>query len=438
MIIQYLTTCIACLILAFMRSWALTLVILSAVPLLILCEAISQSLANPLLAQEREQTAIAATIIDRAIAAIATVKAFNAAEMENQRANDSFLRLEKVATMLTRVWSAISAIAEFVSMAMFVQAFWFGAKLVREGKCSGGDVMAVFWACLIATINFQMCIPLFISLTKGKFAMVALLTLVVGGGDPSPSLPPSDAHHYQISPMSSNSSSTVVLRARKSRTLRKIKPARCYGELALHNVAFAYPSLPTVPVLSDVSLFLPANETTFIVGSSGSGKSTIAQLLLRMYEPQQGTISLDGQDVRFLDEAWMRENVAGVGQQGASGVVILDGKSVFENVAMGLWGYCDREVTRKEVEEACKVALVHEFVRDLPEGYDTLLGGGVGVGLSGGQKQRLSIARAKLRNPAVLILGEAAVALLPLPASDIFFFRRGNVRAGRDFPYSRL
>ena len=402
MIIQYLTTCIACLVLAFIRSWALTLVILSAVPILMLIQGLSQGFASPLLAHEREQTGIAATIIDRAIAAIATVKAFNAAEMESQRANVSFLRLKKAASMLNRVWGTTSGIAQFVMMAMFVQGFWFGAKLVREGKCSAGDVMAVFWACLIATSNLQMCIPQFITLAKGKFAMVALLTLV---GDTPTSSPPSDAH--PMSPTSPNSLNTVVHgTTRKSRTLRKITPARCYGELALHNVTFAYPSRPTVPVLSDVSLFLPANETTFIVGSSGSGKSTVAQLLLRMYEPQEGTISLDEQDVRFLDEEWMRANVAGVGQQGASGVVILDGKSVFENVAMGLLGDSDREdVTRAEVEDACRAALVHEFVRDLPEGYDTLLGGGAGVGLSGGQKQRLSIARARLRNPAVLILG---------------------------------
>ncbi|KIM36272.1 hypothetical protein M413DRAFT_319602 [Hebeloma cylindrosporum] len=403
MIIQYLTTCIACLILAFMRSWALTLVILSAVPLLMFIQGLSQGFASPLLAHEREQTGIAATVIDRAIAAIATVKAFNATEMESERANHSFLRLKVAAKRLNKVWGTTSGIAQFVMMAMFVQGFWFGAKLVREGKCSAGDVMAVFWACLIATSNLQMCIPQFITLAKGKFAMVALLTLVGN----APSAPPPDVQ----SPTTPNSVITTVPGSRKSRTLRKITPARCYGELALHNVTFAYPSRPTIPVLSDVSLFLPANETTFIVGSSGSGKSTVAQLLLRIYEPQKGTISLDEQDVRFLDEEWMRTNVAGVGQQGASGVVILDGKSVFDNVAAGLLGHCDRDVTREEVEDACRAALVHEFVRDLPQGYETLLGGGAGVGLSGGQKQRLSIARARLRNPTVLILDEATSAL---------------------------
>ncbi|CAA7263408.1 unnamed protein product [Cyclocybe aegerita] len=412
MLLQYLTTCIVCLVLAFMRSWALTLVILSAVPVLVFVQALSQGFASPLLAHEREQTGVAATIIDRAVAAIATVKAFNATAHENSRAQDSFHHLKIAARRLNAVWGFTSGIAQFVMMAMFVQGFWFGAKLVRESRVNAGDVMAVFWACLIATSNLQMCIPQFITLAKGKFAMVALLTLV--SDEPSSS--------SSAMPPSSNAPPSPTKSFRRSHTLRKITPTRCAGELALHNVTFAYPSRPTIPVLTDVSLFLPANETTFVVGSSGSGKSTIAQLLLRMYEPQQGSVCLDEQDVRFLDEMWVRKHIAGVGQQGASGVVVLDGKSVFENVAAGLAGFdgLERQASRQEVEDACQAALMHEFVRDLPMGYETILGGGAGVGLSGGQKQRLAIARAELRNPTVLILDEATSALDPTSRILVF------------------
>ena len=173
----------------------------------------------------------------------------------------------------------------------------------------------------------------------------------------------------------------------------------------MENITFAYPSRPTVPALFDVSLFLHASETTFIVGSSGSGKSTIAHLLQRMYEPQKGNIHFDEWDMRTLDENWLRSRVACVGQQGAGGVVIFDEKSVFENISAAVHGHSSRPPSLKEVEEACRAALMHEFVRDLPQGYDTLIGGGAGVGLSGGQLQRLSIARARLRNPPVLILG---------------------------------
>uniref|UniRef100_A0A8H7XVI3 ABC transmembrane type-1 domain-containing protein n=2 Tax=Psilocybe cubensis TaxID=181762 RepID=A0A8H7XVI3_PSICU len=176
--------------------------------------------------------------------------------------------------------------------------------------------------------------------------------------------------------------------------------------------------LPTVPVLSDVSLFLPANDTTFIVGSSGSGKSTVTHLLLKIYEPQQGLMNFDEWDMGLLDQTWLRSHVACVGQQGAAGVVIFDEKSIYENIAMALHDHPNGLPSRRQVEGACRAALLHEFVRDLPQGYDTLLGGGAGIGVSGGQKQRLAIARALLRNPAVLILGDLQTR--PLPPSTLW------------------
>ncbi|KAF8891135.1 P-loop containing nucleoside triphosphate hydrolase protein [Gymnopilus junonius] len=381
MLVQYLTTCITCLILAFMRSWALTLVILSALPVLVIIQGFSQAFASPLLAQEREQSSIASTIVDRAVAAISTVKAFNASGVEHRRASQVFGHLNDAAKRLNTLWACTSGMSQFVMMAMFVQGFWFGAKLVRDGHASAGDVMTVFWACLIASSNLQMCIPQFIVLAKGKSAMVSLLT--VAAPVPSQGVPSSN----------------------------QLTPSKCFGGFAMYNVTFAYPSRPTVPVLSNVSLFLPANDTTFVVGSSGSGKSTLAHLLLNLYQPQEGMVTLDDTDLRSFHQNWLRSHIACVGQQGAAGVVIFDEKTVFENIAMAVHGHSVTAPTVKEVEEACRAALMHEFVRDLPQGYDTLLGGGTGVGLSGGQKQRLSIARAKLRNPTVLILDEATSAL---------------------------
>ncbi|KAG6899416.1 hypothetical protein C0993_010453 [Termitomyces sp. T159_Od127] len=396
--LQYLTTTITCLLLAFTRSWALTLVILSAVPLLIIIQAFSQAVASPLLHSERTLTAKAAAFVERATTSIATVKAFNAQDFENAAASSVFGSLNTAGRKLNAVWGLTSAMGQFTSFAMFVQGFWFGAKLVREHRVASGDVMAVFWACLIATSNLQMCIPQLIVIAKGKEACKSLLELV---GD----APASDDQHH---------------------TLRKIRPASFAGEFSLQNVTFSYPARQAAtatektddiltraqrPTLEDVSLFLPASETTFIVGTSGSGKSTVAALLLRLYTPQFGEVCVDERDVRFLDETWLRSHVMGVGQ-GYGGDVVFEGLTVSENIAVAVTG----QPSQEEIEEACRAALLHEFVLGLPDGYETVLssggqGGGSGVCLSGGQRQRLAIARARLRNPGVLILDEVTSAL---------------------------
>ncbi|KAG6862068.1 hypothetical protein C0995_007198 [Termitomyces sp. Mi166 len=396
--LQYLTTIITCLVLAFTRSWALTLVILSAVPLLVIIQGFSQAVASPLLHTERTLAAKAATLVERAATCIATVKAFNAQDFETAAASSVFGSLNTAGRKLNAVWGLTSALGQFTSFAMFVQGFWFGAKLVRERRVDAGDVMAVFWACLVATSNLQMCIPQLIVIAKGKEACRSLLELV------------GDAPSYD---------DDVAAAKRHTTSLRKIRPASFAGEFSLHNVTFSYaarqPSTSTEsaerPTLEDVSLFLPASETTFIVGASGSGKSTVAALLLRLYTPQFGEMCVDERDVRFLDDTWLRSHVMGVGQ-GYGCDVVFEGLTVAENIAVAVTGH----PSQQDIEEACRAALLHEFVLGLPNGYETVLssggqGGGSGVCLSGGQRQRLAIARARLRNPGVLVLDEVTSAL---------------------------
>jgi ATP-binding cassette subfamily B (MDR/TAP) protein 1 len=335
----------------------------------------SQVFATPPLERERAETAVAATLVDRAVAAIATVKAFNAQPTELAHIGLTLDRIRAAADGCNSVWAVTSGLSQFATYAMFVQGFWFGARQVRAGHLSAGDVMAVFWACLIATSNMQMAIPQLVAITKGKLAMAALAATAA----------PAEGSH------------------KRARSLRKIQPRACAGELELAGVSFAYPSRPAARVLDDVSLFFAAGDLTFVVGGSGSGKSTVAQLLLRMYAPTAGSVLLDEQALPFLDEAWTRQQIACVSQQ-----CLLFDRSVHDNVAMGLAGPGSlrrpEHATREEVIDVCRAAMMHEFVRDLPDGYDTILGP-QGASLSGGQKQRLAIARALLRNPTVLILG---------------------------------
>jgi ATP-binding cassette subfamily B (MDR/TAP) protein 1 len=234
-----------------------------------------------------------------------------------------------------------------------------------------------------------MAVPLLITFMKGKVAAAELAGMI------------SEVHQ----PYSK----------RRPQELRKIQPKSFYGELSLTGVCFAYPARPDVQVLHNVTMYLPARETTFIVGSSGSGKSTLGAILMGIYNPNSGYVCLDEQDVRYIDAAYVSGRIAGVAQ-GASSAPVFPG-SLHENVALGAVGKGKRpeDVTRAEVEEACRVAMLESWVVGLDQGYDTLLSGtGVeGIQLSGGQRQRLAIARARIRDPEILILDEATSALDP-------------------------
>jgi ATP-binding cassette subfamily B (MDR/TAP) protein 1 len=286
-------------------------------------------------------------------------------------------------------------------LSTFVLGFWYGAKLVREGKANPGDVMTVFWAALLAATYLQMVVEQLVVVTKGKTSMASLRTIIRD-------LPRRPTSGNPFSQPTTPSNPTFGTKTRPT-SMRQIRPARCHGEYNFQNVSFYYPSRPEQWVLRDVTLFLPPGETTFIVGGSGSGKSTVVQLLLRLYTPVGGEITLDDQSIAYLDEEYTKENIAAV-QQGC----ILFDMSVHDNVAMGLAGAGvdiktgikrrPRDVTRGEVEEACKMAMIHDFISGLPDGYETVLGNG-GSSLSGGQRQRLAIARARIRDPTILVLG---------------------------------
>ncbi|MFP4410880.1 ABC transporter ATP-binding protein [Coleofasciculus sp.] len=170
------------------------------------------------------------------------------------------------------------------------------------------------------------------------------------------------------------------------------------GELALKNITFSYQGRH--PVVENLSMHIPAGKTIAIVGATGSGKSTLVKLLLRLYEVQDGTITLDGIDLRQLQLADLRRAIGLVSQD-----VFLFHGTVRENITYGSF-----DVTLSEVEAAAEIAEADEFICQLPQGYDTIIGER-GQKLSGGQQQRLAIARAILKNPPVLILDEATSAV---------------------------
>ncbi|NXB58268.1 ABCB8 protein, partial [Struthidea cinerea] len=360
-----------CFVSLYLLSPKLTALLLVALPVLVGAGAFIGAFLRSLSRQAQEQVAKATVVADEALGNVRTVRAF---AMEEQQAGLFSAEVDRAGHLSERLGLGIAAFQGLSNLALngiVLGTIFVGGSLMAGDELSPGDLMSF----LVASQTVQRSLAN-ISILMGQ---------VVRG-------------------LSAGARVFELLRLEPPVPLQggvSIPSHSLLGRICFHRVSFSYPTRPGYPVLQDFSLTLPPCQTVAIVGPSGGGKSTVAALLERFYEPTAGTITLDGHNIASLDPSWLRGQVIGFISQEP----VLFGTTIMENIRFGKPGASDAEVY-----EAARLANADGFIRSFPEGYDTIVGER-GTALSGGQKQRIAIARALLKDPAVLILDEATSAL---------------------------
>ncbi|WP_437302856.1 ABC transporter ATP-binding protein [Sorangium sp. So ce388] len=346
----------------------LTLLMLSVIPPVLLGAVIYGRKLRKLSRAVQDSLARSGEIAEEALSGIRTVRAFAAEEQELARYAGQVTESFERARARVRASGAFSGVVTFAGYAATALVLWYGGRLVVAGRLTIGELTAFLFYTLLVAFSLAGLSDLWAELMRALGAAERVFELL----DRAPAMPLSGG----------------------------IEPPAVQGRLELERVGFSYPARRDVPVLEGINLSVRPGEVIALVGSSGAGKSTIASLLMRLYDPDEGRILLDGHDLRALSPSWLRRQIGIVAQE-----PILFATSVADNIRYGRASASD-----EEVEAAARAANAHDFILRFPEGYRTLVGER-GVQLSGGQKQRVAIARAVLKDPRLLVLDEATSAL---------------------------
>ncbi|KAK2512847.1 hypothetical protein Q9233_015921 [Columba guinea] len=336
-----------------------------------ICVSTYQLLAS-LTAKELSAYAKAGAVAEEILTAIRTVVAFNGQQKALAKYDANLDMARSVGVKKSITTNTSLGVSQFLIFGSYALAFWYGTKLTVEEKENYdiGNVLIVFFSVIVGAFSLGQAAPNLESVAKARGAAYEI---------------------YQI---------IDKKRLIDSSSKEGYKPDKLIGEIEFRNIHFSYPSRPDVKILRGLNLKVQAGKTIALVGASGCGKSTTVQLLQRFYDPVQGEITLDGQDIRALNVKWLRENIGIVSQE-----PVLFATTIAENIRYGR-----EDISDAEIEQAAKEASAFDFISKLPDKFNTMVGER-GAQLSGGQKQRIAIARALAKNPKILLLDEATSAL---------------------------
>ena len=354
---------IACLTMMIIMSWQLTLFVLVLIPMAgLVMGRVGKRLKRQSL-EAQNQWGLLMSNIEETLGGLRIIKAFNAEDKVKARFHAGNQVFYKISNRIARRQSLAHPMSEFLGTITIAIVLWFGGTLIIDHRSSMEAPDFIYYM----IIFYSIINPAVYAIQKGLAAMTRVDAIIEARN------PIHDPAHPK-------------------------KLANFKGDIRYSNISFSYTK--DMPVIQDVSLHIPAGATVALVGQSGSGKSTMADLLPRFYDVDKGSITIDGTDIRDLRVHDLRSLMGNVNQE-----AILFNDTIYNNITFGV-----KEATRDQVEQAARIANAHEFIMETEQGYDTCIGDR-GCRLSGGQRQRLSIARAVLKNPPVLILDEATSAL---------------------------
>ncbi|NKB81604.1 MAG: ATP-binding cassette domain-containing protein [Nitrospirales bacterium] len=364
---KHLVTFIGGMGFLLIMNWQLCLLILVVLPILVLVARVFGRRLKSLSTHIQDETASLSTLIEEVVSGIRVVKSFVQTRREEDRFRSSLHTLLTITLKRSIILSVFIPTVTLLTFSMAGIVLWYGGNQVIESSMSPGDLFAFVLFAGILIGPFGSAARLFSHIKEAQGAMQRVFELL----DTKPEI---TDHPRAV-------------------TLGPIN-----GHVRFSNVHFAYD--PRHLVLSAISFDIRPGQLVALVGPTGSGKTTIANLLHRFYDPLEGAITLDGHDLRDIRLHSLYSQIAFVPQE-----TLLFGGTIYDNILYGR-----DTATENEIMTASQAANAHTFIESLPDGYQTIVGE-KGINLSGGQRQRLSIARAILKNPRLLILDEATSAL---------------------------